>query len=132
MAKIKNKNAQKHGGDAAIKRLQDGQPFAGLARSEELHVREQLELFGRGGLVLENATRLQTAANLYWDAIVKAVEDGNLAVLDRYVARYGWLAGAALRAWAQVKSEQGKQSSVTAEMVLASIREVVDDGSKDS
>ncbi len=26
--------------------------------------------------------------------------------LDRYVKRFGWLAGASLRAWAQVKEEE--------------------------
>lgn len=128
MSKKANINAQKHGGEAALDRIKDGKPFTGLAQTEELHVREQLELVGRSGVVLENATRLQTAVNLYWDAIVKAVEDGNLAVLDRYVARYGWLAGAALRAWAQVKTEQATRPRVTVDMVLESIREEAGDG----
>lgn len=127
MAKRGNTSAQKHGGSAAIMHIQNGQPFTGLARSEEQHVRNQLEEVGRSEVVLENAVRLQTAANLYWQAIVKSAEDGNLAVLDKFVARYGWLAGAALRAWAQVKTEQGTRPGVTAEMVLATIREEAGD-----
>jgi hypothetical protein len=118
-----NLYAEKHGGEAAIERIRKGEPFSGLAHNEELHIRDQLENVGRSEVVLENAVRLQTAANLYWDAIMKAAEDNDLSKLDRYMARYGWLAGAALRAWAQVKSDSKHGPTVTADMVMATFKQ---------
>jgi hypothetical protein len=100
-----NKRALKHGGEAAVKAVQKGEPLTGLARQAELAVYDELHEDGRYALVVRNAARLQAAADLYWDAVSKAAQDRDLDALDRYVKRYGWLAGATLRAWAQVKQE---------------------------
>ncbi len=114
--------AVKHGGEAAIERIRDGKPFTGLAHDEEVNVRNQLESVGRSEIVKENAIRLQVATNLFWNAVQKAVEDGDLDALDRYVSRFGWLASATLRAWGQVKQDQGNQPGVTAGMVIDSLK----------
>ena len=105
-----NQHALKHGGEGAIKRIQQGKPFLGLALEEEQRVADQYELEGRLEIEKQTAIRLQTAQNLYWSAIQKAAQDGDLLALDRYVARFGWLAGVALRAWDQVGKSEKKQN----------------------
>lgn len=106
-----NQNAVKHGGEAAVKAIQSGAPFAALAAQTEQAVEADLDLGGRVALVKELAVRLQTASRLYWDAIQAAAERAQddeqwLQKLDGYIARYGWLAGHALRAWGQHRAEE--------------------------
>lgn len=103
-----NQSAVKHGGEGAIRRISEGKPFLGLAADEQRAVENQEQNEGRAALVKMNAIRLQTALNLYWLAVEKAAADGDLPGFDRYVARYGWLAGVTLRAWAEVAKEAKK------------------------
>jgi len=110
------RRALKHGGEAAVKAIQKGQPMTGPAREAELAVYEELETAGRHSLVRRNAARLQAAADLYWGAISKLMQDVNerggipadvvIVKLDKYIKRFGWLAGASLRAWEQVKQDE--------------------------
>ena len=108
-------NAVVHGGEHAVKAGQHGSPFRGLAAQEEKRVQADLQDQGRSELVIELATRLHTASRLYWNAIQMAADraqedDKVLKQLDGYVARFGWLAGAALRAWREVRAEEKTQS----------------------
>ena len=116
-----NKNAQKHGGEAAIKAIQMGDHLRGLAAKAENNVHSEFILDGHYSLVVRNATRLQAAADLFWDAILGAAEEGDLERLDRYVKRFGWLASSALRAWSQVKNESRKVE-IDASHVLEAIQ----------
>jgi len=100
-----NQNGLKHGGEGAVKAIQHGKPFQGLAAQEEENVAADLEAQGRAAMVEEQATRLHTAARLYWAAVQKAADSGDLQKLDAYIARFGWLASASLRAWEQVRKE---------------------------
>ena len=95
-----------HGGAGAVRAIQQGEPFRGLAAKEEHNVQADYAELGRAALVEENAVRLQTACRLYWSAVQKAADDGDLERLDGYIARFGWLAGASLRAWAEVRKEE--------------------------
>jgi hypothetical protein len=95
-----------HGGESAVKSIQRGEPLRGLAAKEEQSVQADYATAGRLALVEENAIRLQTAARLYWSAVEMAADSGDLERLDSYIARFGWLAGASLRAWAEVRREQ--------------------------
>ena len=101
-----NQSAVKHGGEAGIKALAADKPLTGLAKQAEDEARDRLEEHGRAAMVRENAIRLQAVANLFYAAVQKAADDGNLALLDRYAARYGWLAASALRALAQLATEE--------------------------
>lgn len=101
-----NGNAVKHGGEAALDRIKAGDALTGPAREAELAVTDELNTNGRRSLVVRNATRLQAACDLFWQAVTGAAERQDLQALDRYVARFGWLAGASLRAWAQVAAEE--------------------------
>ena len=113
-----------HGGAGAVRRIQEGKPFVGLAAQEERQVVADLEDQGRAALVKENAVRLQTAVRLYWGAVQTAADAGDLAALDKYCKRFGWLAGSALRAWAQVKADGGDDGNVIDyEVMLARQRE---------
>ena len=101
-----NRNRETHGGEHAVKAIQRGEAFRGLAAREEQAVKHDLADQGRAALVEENAIRLQVASRLYWRAVQAAADDGDLEKLDSYVARFGWLAGASLRAWAEVRQER--------------------------
>lgn len=105
-----NRAHEVHGGEAAVKAIQTGQTFKGLAASEERQVKADLEAGGRAEMVRQEAVRLKAACNLYWGAVCRAADDGNIEALDRYIKRYGWLAGATLRAWAQVKEEDAARA----------------------
>lgn len=102
MAGKNNQNAVMFGGEGAVRRISEGKPFLGLAADEQKAVEADLQANGQSEIVKGDAIRLQTATNLYWNAVMKAAQDGDIAALDRYVARYGWLSGVTLRAWQQV------------------------------
>ena len=106
MAKIANQQAVKHGGEGAIRRISEGKPFLGIALDQQRAVTERLETEGLEVIVQENAIRLQTATDLYYQAVLKAAQDGDTGAFDRFIARYGWIAGVTLRAWAQVKQDR--------------------------
>jgi hypothetical protein len=108
-AKTDNKNALKHGGAGATQALTHGDPFKGIALEEQRRAEVQLETEGRLAMITETALRLQAAGNLYWNAVCKAAEAGDLEALDRYIARYGWLAGCSVRAWAEVERAERAQ-----------------------
>jgi hypothetical protein len=112
-----NQNAVKHGGAGAIKRLTTGKSFIGIARDAEIQVQNEYKIDGPGALELRDAQRLQAAADLYWNAVSKAAENGDLQAIDKYIQRYGWLASLALRAWTEIrkleKSENRRDLSTT-------------------
>jgi hypothetical protein len=98
-APIGSQNAVTHGGAGAIKRIANGQPLIGLALEEELRMQDKYNAEGAAPQQLQLALRLNAAANLYWDALSKAADAGDLKVVDRYVRCFGWLASKALLAW---------------------------------
>jgi hypothetical protein len=121
MAKDGNQNGLIHGGEGAVKAIQRGEPFHGLAAETEQAVSAELADSGSYSMIEKNAIRLQTASELYWGAIMKAAEAGDLHSLDHYVARFGWLASVSLRAWAQVRQEQRRKNDLTPEIVLEAV-----------
>ena len=125
MEETVNRNAQKHGGAAAVKALQQERPFAGLAQAEETAVIAELAAQGRGAIVEKNAVRLQTCANLYYNAFIKAIEEGKLDQAEQYIKIYGWLVGASLRAWAQVKDEESKQPNKLMDAAIKNAQEII-------
>ena len=99
-------NALKYGGEGAIKRISEGKPLLGIAAEEEKAVTAELADKGVSDIVRADAVKLQAAANLYWNAVMKAAQDGDINALDRYVARFGWIQGVTLRAWMQVRNDE--------------------------
>ena len=105
-----NQNAVKHGGAGAIKRITTGQPFIGMAYDAEVQVQDEYKTDGPGALELRNAQRLQAAADLYWNAVSKAAESGDLQTIDKYIQRYGWLASLSLRAWTEIRKRERNEN----------------------
>ena len=95
-----------HGGEGAVRRVSEGRELVGIARQAELDVYDELVNEGRQAIVTRNAARLQACADLFWNAVQKAAQDGDLDRLDHFVSRFGWLSSASLRAWVQVKEEE--------------------------
>jgi hypothetical protein len=114
-----NQNSTRHGGEGAIRRIAKGQPFLGIALDQQQAVEARLEAEGLDAIVQENAIRLQTATDLYYSAVLKAAQDGDTAAFDRFIARYGWIAGVTLRAWAQVKQDRKQSGGKLAEVLEA-------------
>ena len=112
-----------HGGTAARAALTTGKPFTGMAKERQDEVIAELEENGLESIVERNAIRLQTAADLYFDALVKAADEGKEDKIDSYVRSYGWLAGKTLIAWEAVK--KNRKATQTA------LINVLDDYSKD-
>jgi hypothetical protein len=78
-----NQNATKNGGEGAIRRVSEGKPFIGLAKDEQRAVEAELKDNGQAAIVKGDAIRLQSALNLYFGAIEKAVAGGALTAFDR-------------------------------------------------
>jgi hypothetical protein len=119
----------RHGGEGAIRRVAENKEFIGLAREEQWAVEGEFQDAGQAALVRKNAMRLQTGLNLYWNAVEKAAADGDLAAFDRYIARYGWLSGVTLRAWAQVAQDEQKAARRGAGVI--DVLAAMDKGAKD-
>ena len=122
MTKSRPPDQTKHGGEAAIKRLQHGEQFTGLALQEQAAVMDEYERDGRAAMVERQAIRLETVTRLFWNAVKKAVQDGDLEAMDKYTKRFGWLATSSLRAWDQVKKEAQDAPAINAVDVLNVIR----------
>ncbi len=112
----------KHGGAGAVRAIQRGEPLHGLAAEAEREIYAELAENGAYSIIERNAIRLQAATDLYWNAIQKAAQDNDLKALDHYVSRYGWLAGASLRAWAMVRQEQRQRDPLSAAKVLDAVK----------
>ncbi len=104
-----NTNAQKHGGEAGIKSLTSGCPLVGLAHESEERVKAELKQIGAAGLLERSAVRLQSVADLFYSALEAATQADDIAALDRFATRYGWLQSSAARLWLELRKNDGKQ-----------------------
>lgn len=113
-----------HGGSAAVRDLASGAPFSGLAAQTEIEIRQELADLGTVEMIRREAVRLATATRLYWNAVQAAVDGQDLEQFDRYIRRYGWLASATLRAWAQLsKAEEDAPSSLDYDQLVQELRD---------
>lgn len=119
-----NQNTLKHGGEAAVKAIQKGEPLRGLAAQAEQDVITELSMNGVLSLIRRDVTRVQAATDLFWNAIQKAAEEDDLKALDHYIARFGWLAGVSLRALLDLRKEERTTQRETLNQLLG---KVIDD-----
>lgn len=117
-----NQNAVKHGGRAAIERLQDGKPFTGLAKAAQDDVLDRLGLDGPEGELTRDAVRLQAASDMYWPVFVKMIEEGNHEKATEYLAKLGWLTNSAIRAWQAVVKVKPPEDTEGITEILATYR----------
>jgi hypothetical protein len=119
MTKQGNTNALKHGGEAAVKDLANGEDFHGPAIVAQVEAHELYSEKGADFMLQRGAVRLQAAADLYFDAILIGSQNGaSIAVLDGYFGRWGWLQNSALRAWAEVGKHDAKKNAQSLDAVL--------------
>lgn len=95
----------KHGGEAAVKAIQHGEPFrdGSPAAVEEVKARELLESEGPTAALTMLSARMLAAAELYWGALATAAENKDLKAMDKYLARFGWLATSTGRLLAELR-----------------------------
>jgi len=110
---ITGKYETQTGGAKAIKQLQHGDSLSGIAAEAQAAVEMTLETEGIHAIMRLNATRTQAVADMYWGALQKAAQDGDLEQLDKFTARYGWLSGVAMRAWQAVNDLEKKSRRTT-------------------
>ena len=124
-----NQNATSHGGAGAVRAISKNEPFTGLAAAEQERVMIQLAEIGSLGIETDIMTRLVTCTNLYWNAVTKAAESGDINSLDRYVSRFGWLAQASMRALKQTVDHEKERGSdpIDAQVILSAYRKGEED-----
>lgn len=127
-----NELALKHGGAAAEKAIQHDQPFSGLAKVRQDEVIAELERQGVDAIIERNAIRLQTAADLYFEALKKAAQDGDEKRFDSYVGRFGWLTAKTLLAWGNVKQSRKDNKGKLAEVLTFYTDEKAADAAQDT
>ncbi len=113
------------GAEAAVRALSRGEPFTGLAARELCEVIQTFEDEGRLEIMKHNAYRGQATANLFWQAIQKAADEGDLQRLDEYVKRFGWLLGVVTRLWQAeaIEEKAAKGNSTEVDAILAEYRD---------
>jgi len=100
--------ALRHGGEAAIKRLQHGEPFDGLALEAYQGVLEELgidldKLTGVDRVRVRRAARFEAVARLFDGAALAAAAAGDLERWERYQRRSGWIGDKGFRAFGEVR-----------------------------
>jgi hypothetical protein len=115
-----NQDATVHGGGGAERRLTTGAEFIGVAHETELAVTNELQNDGLASMYRKRATRLQSVADLYYQAILGAE---NIEKLDVLVKRYGWIQASALRALIVLRGlEKDEDKAPDIDAVLARYR----------
>lgn len=115
-----------HGGEAAVQALQGGLAFKGMAAKMEANISQELQSDGHEEIVRRAAVRLETAARLYWQAVLSVADSGDIDRLHSYVARFGWLQAKATMAWSEVRRGARRRAPSMKEL-LGEIGDVIED-----
>ena len=122
-----NQHATKHGGAAATKAISKGEPFIGVAREVEKQIQTDFDAVGPLELMKYNGIRLQTAAELYWQAAMGAHESGEISKFESYIRVFGWLNTAASRTFRDYSNLKANEKTTKPIDVLASIKRGIDE-----
>lgn len=123
MAEIKGQNAVKHGGAGAMSRITKGMEFVGLAAEAQGEVQARVQDHGIDGELRRNAERWQAATDLYFNALMAALQQGNIEQATEFYAKWGWGNNSAIRAWSVVKqNEKAKNNTGKVIDTLSSYR----------
>lgn len=106
-----NKAAEVHGGAAAKRALTTGKEFTGLAVDAEKQIKKDYAQLGPRDLLERDCLRIHTAAELYWQAILGAIEENDMPKFETYVRSFGWLATAGARLLVQLSTFENKGES---------------------
>jgi hypothetical protein len=113
-----------HGGEAAIKRLQNGEPFDGLALAAYEGVLDELgvdldALTGLDRVRVKRAARFEAVARLFDGAALAAAAAGELDRWERYQQRAGWIGGRAFKALTELRETARGDGALDYERILA-------------
>jgi len=106
MAVKGNQNAVKHGGEGAMSRIAKGKEFIGLAADAQAEVQARVQDHGVDGELRRNAERWQAATDLYYNALMAALQQGDIERATGLLAKWGWGNNSAIRAWTIVKQTE--------------------------
>jgi hypothetical protein len=100
-----NTNRQIHGGEKALKNLQQGQEFASYAHETYLSILgdmglDESDLTGTIGLLAKETARQLTISHLFWDAAMGSAQQGNLKAFTGFARRFGWMSSKGIKAMA--------------------------------
>ena len=107
----------RHGGEAAVKALQHGQPFDGLALESYEGVLGELgidldKLTGIDRVLLQRAARLEAAARLFDVAGLAAAASGDLDRWERMQQRMGWIGGKSAAQFEKLRDLSGNGTTL--------------------
>lgn len=123
MAEDNNQNAIKHGGAGALRRIAEGKELIGLAATAQAEVQVRVAEHGVDGELRRNAERWQAATDLYYNALMAALQGGDVDRATGLLAKWGWGTNSAIRAWNVVKqSEKTKDNTGIVIDALSSYR----------
>jgi predicted TIM-barrel fold metal-dependent hydrolase len=111
-----------HGGRGALKRVQQGKEFVGLAKIAQDEVTDRLEAEGIEGELRRDAERLQVVSDLYYNALIKALQDGELDRATEYLSKWGWITNSAVRSWQVAMKLQPKDKAGDVTKILETYR----------
>lgn len=95
-----------HGGRGAIKRISQGKELVGLAAEAQSQVQARVADHGIDGELRRNAERWQAATDLYYNALMAALQSGDVERATGLLAKWGWGTNSAIRAWTAVKQTE--------------------------
>jgi hypothetical protein len=115
-------SATKHGGQGALRRIQDGREFTGLARIAEQEVEDRLASEGIEGELERDARRLQVVSDLYYGAFINATEEHDTDRATGYLKVWCWVHNSAVRAWtAAAKYKKAARQGNVVDAALAEL-----------
>lgn len=121
-----------HGGQGALKAIRQGKPFSGLAKIAEGDVEARLQLEGIEGELVRDAKRIQTVSDLYYNAFVKAMQDGDIDKATTYLKVWGWVTNSAVRSWELVRKIKPKDHEADVIKIIDQYRQDADPGGDDA
>mgnify|MGYP000963232060 FL=1 len=95
-----------HGGRGAIKRISQGKELVGLGAEAQSQVQARVADHGIDGELRRNAERWQAATDLYYNALMAALQSGDVERATGLLAKWGWGTNSAIRAWTAVKQTE--------------------------
>lgn len=99
-----------HGGAQAAKAIARGEEFTGVPALREAQVTRELAEDGRAELVKRRVIKYQVAADLYSEAGIKLLTEGQYDKAYDYFRLYATLQNSALRGWLQVAADEKNDS----------------------
>lgn len=120
-----------HGGAGAYKAIQLGKEFSGLGLIAQRSMEKRLAEEGADGELVRNVGRLQVVVDLYGDAVIKALQDGNEDKATALIKVWGWMQNSAIRGWDLVRKLKRPDDMAEANRVIEQYRRELEEAEGD-